>query len=88
MYYIAVYDITSPKRGTKMLKLLRQYLHHVQNSVCEGELTNAQYAELHHAARNLLDEEEDSLIIYCVGSTKWMKREIIGVEKRGTDNFL
>jgi CRISPR-associated protein Cas2 len=88
MYYIAVYDVTAPARGTKLLKMLRTYLHHVQNSVCEGELTTAQYEEMKHHATQILDEDEDSFIIYCVGAEKWMKREIIGIEKRKTDNFL
>jgi CRISPR-associated protein Cas2 len=88
MYYIAVYDVTAPARGAKLLKLLRKYLHHVQNSVLEGELTEAQYAELRFASAAIVDEEEDSLILYCVGHQKWMRRDIIGVEKRGTDNFL
>jgi CRISPR-associated protein Cas2 len=88
MYYIAVYDVTAPARGAKLLKMLRTYLHHVQNSVCEGELTPAQYEEVKHRATKILDEDEDSFIIYCVGVEKWMKREIIGIEKRKTDNFL
>ena len=88
MYYIVVYDVRSPARGTKLLKMLRQYLHHVQNSVCEGELTDAQYAELEYKTKQILDEDEDSCIIYCVGREKWMNREIIGVEKQRADNFL
>ena len=42
-----------------MLKLVRKYLNHVQNSVFEGELTDAQLAELKDAARELMDEDED-----------------------------
>ena len=39
MYLIVVYDIVSQKRGTKLLKFLRQYLNWVQNSVLEGDVT-------------------------------------------------
>ena len=45
MYVIAVYDIEA-ERTQKMLKLLRRYLTHVQNSVCEGRLTKAELQTL------------------------------------------
>ena len=45
MYVIAVYDVDQ-KRCGKMLKLCRGYLHHVQNSVFEGEITEARLMEL------------------------------------------
>lgn len=45
MYVIAVYDMEA-ERTQKMLKLLRRYLTHVQNSVCEGSLTKAELQTL------------------------------------------
>ena len=88
MYYIAVYDIAGEKRLPKMLKLCRGYLHHVQFSVFEGELTQAQVTELMHKAKKIMDTTEDSFIVYCVGNAKWMNRTIIGIEKNATSNFL
>lgn len=88
MYYIVVYDIASPKRLPKMLKLCRSYLHHVQFSVFEGELSKAQVAELLHKAKQIMDTLEDSMIVYCVGNEKWMDRTIVGIEKNATSNFL
>ena len=41
MYVIAVYDV-SAERTVKMLKLCRKYLHWIQNSVFEGELSELQ----------------------------------------------
>lgn len=87
MYYILVYDV-NVDRVQKMLKLMRQYLNHVQNSVFEGELTDAQLAELKGSARELMDENEDSIIIYKVGSRRWSNREVLGVEKHEVDNFV
>lgn len=87
MYYILVYDI-NVKRVAKMLKLVREYLNHVQNSVFEGELTNAQLEELKYKIKELMNEEEDSVIIYCVGSKRWSNREVLGVEKNDIDNFV
>ncbi|GAB1431094.1 CRISPR-associated endonuclease Cas2 [Ignavibacteria bacterium] len=88
MYYIAVYDIASEKRLPKMLKLCRSYLHHVQYSVFEGTLTPAALAELKHKAKKIMNMSEDSLIIYCIGNERWMDRDIIGVEKNSTSNFI
>jgi CRISPR-associated protein Cas2 len=87
MYYILVYDV-NVKCVAKMLKLMRTYLNHVQNSVFEGELTDAQLAELKDRAKNLMNEEEDSIIIYCVGSKRWSNREVLGIEKGRVDNFV
>ena len=87
MYYILVYDV-NVKRLAKMLKLVREYLNHVQNSVFEGELTNAQVEELKYNIKELMNEKEDSVIIYCVGSKRWSKREVLGSEKHQVDNFL
>ena len=45
MYVIVVYDV-GEKRVGKMLKLCRQYLCWVQNSVFEGELSEVKLKEL------------------------------------------
>lgn len=87
MYYILVYDV-NVSRVAKMLKIVREYLNHVQNSVFEGELTDAQLEELKYKITELMNEEEDSVIIYCVGSKRWSNREVLGVEKNSADNFL
>ena len=71
-----------------MLKLMRQYMAHVQNSVFEGELTKAQVAELRHKAKVLMNPEEDSLILYAIRNAKWVDKVVLGVEKRQTDQFL
>lgn len=87
MYYILVYDI-GVKRLPKMLKLVRNYLNHVQNSVFEGELTKAQLEELKYEIGEIMNEKKDSVIIYCVGSKRWSNREVLGVEKSSADNFI
>ena len=87
MYYILVYDV-NVKRVTKMLKLVRSYLNHVQNSVFEGELTDAQLEELKDEAKDLMNPEEDSIIIYRVGSKRWSSREVLGIEKHSPDNMI
>lgn len=88
MYYICVYDIANERRLPKVLKLFRKYLNWVQNSVFEGELTSAQYVSLLAELNKIIKKEEDSIIIYKLREEKWMKREIVGVEKNMIDNFL
>jgi CRISPR-associated protein Cas2 len=87
MYIIAVYDI-GQKRTGKMLKLCRRYLNWIQNSVFEGEITEARLEELKLAARDIMDEEEDSFIIFKTRQEKWLDKEIVGKERSSLDNFL
>ncbi|SFU71083.1 CRISPR-associated protein, Cas2 family [Porphyromonadaceae bacterium KHP3R9] len=87
MYIIAVYDVTQ-KRVGKMLKLFRRYLNWIQNSVFEGEISEVKLMELKQKAKDIMDEETDSLIIFKTRQEKWLDKEIIGKEKQNLDNFL
>lgn len=87
MYIIAVYDI-GEKRVTKMLKLCRQYLHHIQNSVFEGEISELQLKELEKKATEIMDENYDSFIIFSSRNERWLNKKVIGVDKRPIDDFL
>jgi CRISPR-associated protein Cas2 len=72
----------------KMLKLCRRYLNWIQNSVFEGEISEVRLMELKHEALELMDEEDDSLIIFKTRQEKWLEKEIVGKEKQTLDNFL
>ena len=87
MYVIAVYDCGEGRVG-KMLKLCRQYLNWIQNSVFEGELTPLQLQELKFKAKQLMDMDYDSLIIFSSRSEKWLKKEVVGVDKNEISDFL
>ena len=87
MYVILVYDI-GEKRVGKMLKHCRKYLNWIQNSVFEGEITEVKLKELLAGARKIMDETWDSVIIFKSRDAKWLDREIVGVERMTTDNFL
>lgn len=84
---ILVYDI-GEKRVGKMLKLCRQYLNWIQNSVFEGEISEVKLTELKIKAKKIIDEETDSLIIFSHTSSKWLNKEIVGKERSQTDVFL
>ncbi len=87
MYYILVYDV-GEKRVGKALKICRKYLHHIQNSVFEGELTPGTCDKLKAELTKLIDPDTDSVIIFSFTAKKWLKKEILGQEKRSPDNFL
>lgn len=87
MYAILVYDC-GEKRVAKMLKLCRQYLNWVQNSVFEGDISEVKLLELKNKASNIMETADDSLIIFSSRDNKWLNKEIIGKERCSTDSFL
>lgn len=87
MYVIAMYDVAS-ERTTKMLKLCRQYLHWIQNSVFEGELSQVELRELEAEARQIMDLEYDSFILFTNTHVHRVDRLIIGRRRAQTDQFL
>ncbi len=87
MFIIMVYDI-NVKRVNKVLKTGRKYLHWVQNSVLEGELTPAQLVKLKRELSGIIKKEEDSILLYEFRTKAYYKREAIGVEKGGESNII
>lgn len=87
MYVILVYDM-GQERVAKMLKLCRQYLHWIQNSVFEGQLTEAKLQELIQKAKEIMDINYDSLIIFSNLNQNWLQKEVIGKERSSTSMFL
>jgi len=87
MYIILTYDIEQ-KRVGKMLKLCRRYLHWVQNSVFEGEITESKLKELIAEAKRIIDVSEDHVMIYKSRQKEWLEKEILGTEKVDIGVFL
>ena len=93
MYIIAMYDINTEtsagrKRLRQIFKLMKKYLIHIQNSVFEGELTKAKFEELKLKTMDIMEAKIDSVIFFKSRDIKWMDKDICGVEKDDTDNFL
>lgn len=86
MYVILMYDVNE-KRVGKMLKLCRRYLHWIQNSVFEGELTEVKLKRLKSEAKSIM-QDNDSLIIFKSKDERWLTKEIVGDEKNRIDSFL
>jgi CRISPR-associated protein Cas2 len=87
MYVLLVYDV-EVKRVTKVHKFLKRHLHWVQNSVFEGELTEAQIETVKAGLKRLLNDETDSVLIYTAREARWLARETLGRERGETSNLL
>jgi CRISPR-associated protein Cas2 len=86
MYIVMVYDLEAD-RTQKALKLGRQYLTHVQNSVLEGEISEGDLATLKHEVDDLLIPGE-STIIYELSSDTLLNRTVYGHDPTEDQRFL
>ncbi len=87
MYVVIVYDVEQ-SRVAKVCQYLRRFLHWVQNSAFEGELTESQLERIKVDLREMIDLDYDSVYIYRLPDRSAIKKEIIGQEKAVTDAFL
>lgn len=87
MYVLIVYDVEE-KRVAKAHKFLKRHLHWVQNSVFEGEVTEAQMEKIKVGLKAILDDENDSVLLYSARDQYWLKKEVMGKERGVTNNFL
>ncbi|MBE2190357.1 MAG: CRISPR-associated endonuclease Cas2 [Candidatus Kapabacteria bacterium] len=81
MYCILVYDIADNKRLGRVLKLMRQYLNWIQNSVFEGHLTESQIEEMMRKAKRITKPAEDSIIMFTMQNSKYVDKMMYGVDK-------
>jgi len=87
MFVVLVYDV-GEKRVARALKTCRKYLTWVQNSVFEGEISEVNLKKLKAELKRIMDEDEDSVIIYTWRVQRYSSREILGVEKGNIDLFI
>ena len=87
MYVIIVYDV-EVKRVTKVCNFLRKYLHWVQNSVFEGELTDGTLKEVQIGLKKRIKLESDSVLFYKMRSENDCEKEVMGVEKSGIETIV
>lgn len=78
MYVVCTYDVDE-KRCTKLMKILRKYLFHVQRSVFEGELTPKQYKELNNELSEVI-AAADSVLFFYTYNNKGMYKKVLGKE--------
>ena len=92
MYVVLVYDVSQQENGSKrwsrIFKICKKYLTHIQNSVFEGELSKAQLAKLQQELKLYIDEELDSVIIFKSRQEKGLDKEFWGRKDDATSFIL
>lgn len=92
MYVILVYDICGEDNGQKVLnktfKTCKKYMSHIQNSVFEGELTEAQIMKLRRELDVIIRKEIDSVILFQSRNERWLEKSMWGMQQDLTSNFL
>lgn len=92
MYVILVYDINGDEKGVKVLrkmfKICKKYLTHIQKSVFEGEVSEAQLTKLKMEVNKIVRKDMDSVIIFKTSNNKWLNKEMWGMVEDKLDNFL
>lgn len=87
VYIIIVYDVEE-RHVAKVHKYLKTKITWIQNSVFEGEITQSELVEMKSTLRKLINKKQDSIIMFLFRSDKYVKRQIIGIEKNETSNVL
>ena len=92
MYVVLVYDISKDdngqKRWSRIFKICKKYLSHIQNSVFEGEISKPQLVKLQQELGKYIDENLDSVIIFKSRQQKWLDKEFWGKVDDKTDFLL
>ncbi|MGW5789264.1 CRISPR-associated endonuclease Cas2 [Saccharopolyspora sp. NPDC003752] len=87
MYTILVYD-TAAERNAAVLRTCRKYLHHMQNSVFEGELSQAQIVYLESELRQHIDPDYDHILVYTFPPGTTPQRQAWGKPDDRPHNIL
>lgn len=87
MYIICTYDVED-KRCIKVMKILRKYMFHIQNSVFEGELTPLQFSALELELKGVIHPEYDQIKFYFTYNNKHMQQKELGKIKNTTCTII
>lgn len=87
MKVICVYD-TAAERNHKILTLCRRYLHHVQLSVFEGQLSPAQLQRFEHEVKQVIDPGYDHVIVYTLPPGAQTQRIDIGTGEPAPSDII
>lgn len=92
MYVVLVYDISQSENGQKrwsrVFKICKKYLSHIQNSVFEEEISKVQLVQLQQELKPYVDTTLDSVIIFKSRQEKWLDKEFWGKKEDKTSFIL
>lgn len=87
MYVILVYDVGVERVG-KVCQYLRRYLPRVQNSVFEGETTEAKLERMKAGLARIIDPTTDGVLLWVLRDPRWAERQVVGKERVPVTNML
>jgi CRISPR-associated protein Cas2 len=87
MYVIMVYDV-GQERIPKVLNIGRRYLTWIQNSVFEGEISEANFIKLKDELSRVIEKEGDSVTFFILRTTAYLKKETLGIIKGEATSIL
>lgn len=87
MFVILTYDF-GEKRVNRVRKVLKKYLKWTQNSVFEGDITEAKLHKCLAEVNKTMDKNYDSLYVYRVGNPHNIAKDVIGQNKNYDELFL
>ena len=93
MYIILVYDIKMDEKGAwvqrNVFKICKKYLSHIQNSVFEGEISEAKFMKMELEVKRFVRKDEDSLVVFKSRHERWLQKVFLGKdESEKTDRFF
>ena len=77
MFVILSYDAES-RRGSKLRKIAKKYLHPMQRSLFQGFLTEKQCRLMKEELAKALDTEKDTVILYKLPDAYYLRMDEIG----------
>ncbi|MEM2984979.1 MAG: CRISPR-associated endonuclease Cas2 [Candidatus Jordarchaeaceae archaeon] len=80
MFVIMVYDV-GEERLSKVLNSGRRYLTWIQNSVFEGEISDANFARLKDELSKAIDKGHDAITFYILRTVAYLRKETLGIVK-------
>ena len=87
MFVIMVYDV-GEERLSKVLSIGRRYLTWIQNSVFEGEISDANFMRLKDNLSKIIDKKHDAITFYILRTTAYLKKENLGVVKGEAQQYI
>lgn len=80
-HYLIAYDMANNRRRNKIVKVLSNYAYRVQYSVFEFSTTDLIFEKIKNKIQRIIDNEEDSILIYELCETDWNKKMSFGINK-------
>lgn len=87
MFVIVTYDV-GEKRVNKIRKKLKEYLYWSQNSVFEGEISDAKLRKCMYEIKKIIDEDYDSVYVYKIANPNNVNKQVYGKENSLESIFL